>query len=404
MAGAIRDDDLFKLLVVFAFSTSPAILGYSTWTIPARGFLIILAPLFIYLLLKCRIYIRWIPVVIFFAVLLYAAHHQFYFLIPAIVAFFVLLLLFKLKEYLGFIEIPARFAPIVPIIGFAVMFSIPFFGRKFVECSVYAPIYLSYVRYTGMLIIPAVGGLGYLIFKSDKNFREYFLLLTAIFITALIYEQTYMKSFLPIFIVLFACIGIINILRSERKKHALTLISVFLIISLSFSGYYQFLHFLPTHGINERYTEDSTYTSGRWMKEYVNGSAISNDMLFGYRVAAASETTHHLTESIVLDVIYGYIEADLSQFEFYPITSEGFWFDVGKMKRDVGEDVWDNINNLYISPSNFNISYVVENTKAMGSVIWHHGRYPSKLLHYAYDNGDCVYDCGKVNIWKLLEE
>lgn len=405
MAGAIIEDDVFKFLTAFAFSTSPAILWYSTWTIPTRGLLIVLAPLLIYLLLKCRVYLRWIPIIIFFALLLYATHHQFYFLIPAFVAFVVLLLSFKLKEYIGFIKIPAKFTPIVPLMGFIVMFSIPFLGRKFIENSVYDPIYISYVRYTGMLIIPAVGGLGYMIFKSDKNFREWFLLLTVIFITALIYEPTYMKSFLPIFIIPFACIGIMNILRSERKKHILTLISVFLIISLSFSGYYQFLHFLPTHEMNERYTEDSTYTAGRWMNGCVNGSAISNDILFGYRVAAASDTTHHLVESTLISVIYGFIEADMSQFEFYPITSEDFWFDVGAMKIDMGEDTWDHINDLdQTSPSDYNISYVAENTMTGGNVFWHHGIYRSKLLHYAYDNDDCVYDCGKVNIWKLSGE
>ena len=405
MAGAIVEDDVFKFLAAFAFSTSPAILWYSTWTIPARGLFIVLVPLFIYLLLKCRVYLRWVPAIIFFAVFLYATHHLIYFLIPAFVAFFILLLLFKLKEYVEFIRIPTRFTPLVPLVGFAAMFSIPFFGHKFIELSIYAPIYESYVRYTGLMIIPAFGGLGYLIFKSNKNFREWFLLLTIIFITALIYEQTYMKSFMPIFLIPFACIGVMNILRSERKKYVLTILSAFLLISLSFSGYYQFLHFLPTHGINERYTEDSTYTAGRWMREYVNGSAISNDMRFGYRVAATSETVHHLVESTLLSVTYGFIEADISQFKFYPITSEKFWFDVGEMKIDMGEFVWNHINNLdRTSPSDFNVSYAVENTNAMGNVIWHHGRYPSKLLYYAYDNDDCVYSCGKVNIWKLSEE
>jgi hypothetical protein len=226
-----------------------------------------------------------------------------------------------------------------------------------------------------------------------------------IFITALIYEQTYMKAFLPIFVIPFACIGIMNVLRSERKKYALTIVSIFLLISLSFSGYYQFLHFLPTHGTNERYTEESTYTAGRWMMACVDGSAISSDMSFGYRIAAASDTTHHLVESTLLSVTYGFAEADLSQFEFYPITSENFWFDVGEMETDTGELIWDNINILdHTSPYDFNVSYVAENTKAGGNVIWHHGRYPSKLLYYARDNGDCVYDCGKVNLWKLPAE
>ena len=450
MAGAIMDNDLFKFLAAFAFSTSPAALDYSTWTIPARSLFFVLAPLLVYMLLKCRGYMRFVPLTIFFAVFLYATHHLIYFLLPMFFAFFVLLVLFKSKEYIKFIKIPSKFAPstifskftttdknnqagakskinliaaleriiklrsdnrigklksklypLIPIAGFAAMFSIPFFGRKFIETSVYSPIYESYVRYTGLLIIFAVGGLVYMIFKRDKSFREWFILLSVIFLTALIYEQTYMKNFIPIFAVPFICIGLVNILRSERKRYALTIVSVFLIISLCFSGYYQFLHFKPTHGINERYIEDSTYTAGRWMKDYVTGSATSNDMRFGIRMAAASETTHHLTASALLDITYGFFTVNLSQFKFYPITSEDFWFNVGVADKAWGELYWNSLNVLDVKPCRFNITYFAENTKAGGDVIWHHGRYPSKLLHLAYDEKGCVYDCGKVRVWDL---
>ena len=450
MVGAIIEDDVFKLLAAFAFSTSPAVLGYSTWTIPARGLFIALAPLLVYMLLKCRGYMRCIPLTIFFAVFLYATHHLIYFMLPVFFAFFVLLVLFKLKEYIKFIKIPSKFAlstifskftttdknnqvgaqskinliaalekiiklradnrigelksklyPLILIAGFAAMFSIPFVGRKFIETSVYSPIYESYVRYTGLLIIFAVGGLAYMIFKRDKSFSEWVMLLSVIFLTALIYEQTYMKCFLPIFAVPFICIGLVNILRSERKRYALTIVSVFLLISLSFSGYYQFLHFKPTHGMNERYIEDSTYTTGRWMKEYVTGSAISNDRFFGYRIAAASETAHHLVMYTLLTSTYGFVTVNISQFKWYPITSEEFWFDVGEVRRDLGEASWDSLNILDAKPCRFNITYFAENTKAGGDVIWHHGRYPSKLLHLAYEEKGCVYDCGKVRVWDL---
>jgi len=449
MAGAIMDNDLFKFLAAFAFSTSPAALDYSTWTIPARGLFVVLAPLLVYMLLKCRGYTRSIPLTIFFAVFLYATHHLIYFLLPVFFAFFVLLILFKLKEYIKFIKIPLRFVsstivtklttnknnqvgirskinliaaleriiklradrrigelksklyPLILLAGFAAMFSIPFIGHKFIEVSVYNPIYKSYVRYTGLLIIPAVGGLIYMIFKRDKSFREWFLLLSVIFLTALIYEQTYMKNFLPIFAVPFIGIGLVNILQSERKRYAMTIVSIFLLISLSFSGYYQFLHFSPTHGINERYIEDSTYTAGRWMKDYVAGSAISNDRFFGLRIAAASETAHHLVMYTLLTSTYGFVTVNLSQFKWYPVTSEEFWFDVGEVRRDLGEDAWDGLNSLYAKPCRFNITYFAENTKAGGNVIWHHGSYPSKLLHQAYDENGCVYDCGKVRVWEL---
>lgn len=453
LAGIINKDDVFRLLAAFAFSTSPAVLGYSTWTIPARGLFIALAPLLLYMLLQSRGYIRYVPLIVLFSVFLYATHHMIYFLFPAFFAFFVLLITFKLNEYIKSVNIPMRFVPstifskstmidkneqvgtisrinlmvvlkeiiklrtdihveglksklhpLVLTAGFVAMFLVPFLGRKFIEHSVYHPIYESYVRYIGLLIIPAMGGLTYMIFKRNKSFGDWFLLLNAIFLTALIYEQTYMKWFLPIFAAIFASIGMINILQSKRKKYALAIVSVFLLISLCFSGYYQFLHFAPTQGMNERYIEDSTYTAGRWMNYYMDNSAISNDQLFGVRLAATSDTTHHFVTKTLLDSIYGFVDVNLSRFEWYPITSEKFWFNVGIARPDLGEYTWDRLNLHHKKPNEFNITYFAENTKAGGDVIWHHGRYPSKLLHWAYNEKSCVYDCGKVRVWEVSED
>ena len=449
MAGAIIGNDRFKFLAAFAFSTSPAVLGYSTWTIPARGLFVVLAPLLIYMVIESRRYNRHIPLVIFFAVFLYATHHLIYFLLPIFFVFFVLLVTLRIKSRIKSINIPLRrFAPsttvskfttidkndqvgtglknnlvaaleeiikliahaakvrttlylLIPLVGFVIMFSVPFIGRKFVECSVYDPMYRGYVRYIGLLIVIAVGGLVHTIFKRGKSFEEWFLLMSVICLTAFIYEVTYMKWFIPIFAVLLTGIGLLNILRSERKKCALPIVFIFLLMSTTFSGYYQFLHFSPTHGTNERYMEDSTYIAGKWMKEYVTGSAISNDRFFGTRIGAASETTHHLVMYTLLASTYGFVTTNLSQFEWYPITSEDFWFDVGKVKRDMGEKIWDDLNTMDTKPNRFNITCFAENVRARGNVVWHHGIYPSKLLHLAYDERGCVYDCGKVRVWDL---
>jgi hypothetical protein len=308
---------------------------------------------------------------------------------------------FKFEEYIKAIKIPAGLMQLIPVAGFFIMFSIPFITGKFIEDSRYSPILEDYVRYTGILIIPAIGGLTYIMFKRNKSFGEWFLLLSVIMLTMLVYEQTYMKMFLPMLLVPFIGIGLINTYRL-KKKYSLTIISIFMLISLSFSGFYQYLHFLPSHGLDERYIEDSTYTSGRWMKEYATSSAISNDMVFGNRIAAASETVHYLTPIAIMDFTYRLVTINLSYYNEYPITSEEFWFNVGrKMSRDVGEDSWDNLHMLYANTSDFNITYFAENTRAEGNVIWHHGKYPSKLLNKAYNESYLVYDVGNVRVWDL---
>jgi len=280
------------------------------------------------------------------------------------------------------------------------MFSIPFFTGRFIENSRYASIDISYVRYAGILIIPAIGGLGYLILKYKKSFGEWFLLLTLIFLTAFIYQQTYMKWFLPIFIIPLACIGLINIIKFSKKiKYAIYAAIIFLVVSISFSGYYQFLHNYKESPFNERYIEESTYKTSRWMKDNINGSTISNDELFGIRIFAASETTRMLTHSATANQIYGFITINISQFKRYPLTKEAFWFS-GYEGPDIGEATWEYVNRMWKPLHEIKIAYVVENRRGKGNLIWSHGLIPSPLLKFAYEK-DLVYDTGDINIWRL---
>jgi hypothetical protein len=55
---------------------------------------------------------------------------------------------------------------------------------------------------------------------------------------------------------------------------------------------------------------------------------------------------------------------------------------------------------LWISPSNYSIRYVVEDTEAHGNIIWGHGSVQSELLRDAYFT-DCIYSTGDYKIWDL---
>lgn len=404
MMGVIINDDLIKLLAAFGFSTVPAVLNYSTWTIPTRGLFIILAPVLIYLLFKCRSSMKYIPLTFILAIFLFATHHLFYFLIPAFLGFFIIIIYFRFENYINLITIPKKMHPYFIIIGFILMFSIPFFTGRFIENSRYASIDFSYMRYVGVLIIPAIGGLGYLIFKHNKNSGEWLLLLTIIFLFMFVYQQTYMKSFMPIFLIPLACIGLTNIIRAiPIKKYGLIVIAIFLIISISFSGYIQFVNFLSISetSINQRYIEDSTYTTGRWIKNNaVDSAAISNDVLFGNRIFAESKTIHLLTDNTVVNNIYGFLDNNVSQFKRYSWTKEEFWF-YGYEGPDFGQSQWEAVNMLKDSPYDLNIRYFIENKKANGNIIWNHKSVPSKLLQKAYNDGNLLYDNGNVRVLKF---
>lgn len=401
MAGEIVDDDMFKILAAFGYSTALNVLNYSILTIPTRGLFLVLAPLLIFFILRCRKSIKYVPITFILAIFLLATHHLFYFLIPAFFSFFILINLFRFNKYTSLIKFPEKLKPILFIMGFIIMFLIPFLTGRFIEHSRYSSIDTSYVRYVGILIIPAIGGLGYLIFKNKKSFGETFLLLTVMFLFIFVYEQTYMKDFLPLFVIPLSCIGLMNIFRSSGYKSKFSSIFViFLLLSVIFAGFYMFIHNYRDNPYDDRNIEESTYDTGKWMKNNVNGQGISNDELFGSRIFAVSDTTHILTHSSATDPIYGFIKINLSNYKRYSLTSDNFWFS-GYEGLDIGEITWESVNNLRTSPYALNITYFVENTNANGNLIWNHAPKPSILLSRTYNEGDLVYDTGNARIWKL---
>lgn len=400
MAGEIINNEIFKLIAAFSISVSPAVLGYTTMTIPTRPLLIVLAPLLIYVLLKCRISKKYGLLTFILALFLFATHHLFYFILPIFFVFIIIIIAYhKYENHFKIIKFPEQFIPIFILGGFLFMFSIPFVQGRFMEgTSRYAPIYLDYIRYSGILIITAIGGLGYLIFKKNKIFGDWFLLLSIMFITPFIYEQTYMKWFFPIFLLFLGSYGLMNIVElSKKHKYNISIFVLFILLSIGFSGYYQFLHFEDV-----RYIEDSSLSTGYWIKQNANGSAISNSDYFSFRIFSASETTHLLTPSIISNQIYNFIKINITEYKRYPLSDEEFWFSGYKGGPD-REQLWENVNMLQISPNNFNIQYVVEDTRSYGNIIWRHGYTPSKILHSAYDDGILVYDSQKTKVWKLAE-
>lgn len=403
MAGELFNDDVFKFLVAFGISTSPLVVSYTTWSIPTRPLLIVFVPFTVYLLLKSRNSIKCSSLIIPLVFFLFATHHLFFFLLPVFFVYFILVFHMKLKRFVKFPRISPKAEFILVLMGFFLFFLVPFGAGKFLEKSRYAPIYIDYIRQTGLLIVFGVGGFSYLVAKQKKSFGEWLLLFSLMILTMFIYNDTYMKDFLPIFLIPVAGLGLLNITKSsvQRKNIPLLVLTVVMIVSISFTAYYQFLREYPVN-IDSRYIEDSTYRTGTWMKEYSNGSAISNNDLYGRRICAASDTVHFLTTSSILDTTYNFTSINISDFKRYPISSEEFWFS-GYNGPDVGAKQWEAVNMLQESPSYNNILYVVEDTRGEGNILWNHQAEKSKILQTAHDSGNLAYDSGRGKIWRLID-
>ncbi|TKY91316.1 MAG: hypothetical protein C5S46_06480 [Candidatus Methanomarinus sp.] len=411
-AKVFINDDVFAFFSALCFSTSLAVLNYTTWTIPARGLFVIFAPIVIYLLLKniIKINLKYLFILLIISLFLFTAHHLFYFLLPIYFSFLIIIVVFKtrlinvisLKEKLfskfNNKDISNYFTTFLILMGFLFTFSIPFITKKFLESSRYDPIFIGYLRYTGVISLFAIGGIAYLIFKKNKNSKEWFMIISMMLLMVFIFKVTYMKYFLPIITIIFISIALLNITKViSKRKNAMYILTIFLLISLTFSGYYQFLHDYGSYG---RGLRDSTYITGNWIKYNIDSNCISNDNMLGRRLFSISETTHFVDSSSILVQVYGFCTINISDYERYPLSSDDFWLS-GYEGEDVGEKIWFKTNILERSPYKYNINYVVENTNVNGNVQWRHQKVTSEVLELAYNNQTCIYDIGRINIWKL---
>lgn len=101
MAGAIFNNEIYKFLVAFGYSTSQGILFYTTWTAGTRALFIILLPLFIYGLIKSYNSIRYVLLTAVLFLLLMSTHKMFYFLLPVILGFIAVQIIFKIRTYIS---------------------------------------------------------------------------------------------------------------------------------------------------------------------------------------------------------------------------------------------------------------------------------------------------------------
>jgi len=407
MAGAIRNDDLFKFLVAFGYSVAPGLLNFSTWQLSTRGLLIVLLPLFIYLLLKTRTSLKYVPLAIILFIVLVVTHHLFYFTIPVILSYIAVTIFYKLKRHIN-IKVSDNFVNMIFISSFIIMLLIPFFTRFTISETASKYIWSdllirTYVRYAGVLLIFAVGGLIYLSLKNNKKFEEWFLLLALICLAPLSYMLRYSKWFFIIFAIILAGISLTNVARAynKRAKSVFAIIAIGLLLSVSFSAFYQYYHTnimgRPTY--NERYMEDGTYVAGLWIKDNVDKPMVGNDYVSG-RVFAISEVPTLVGDGTI-DLTYGFTNiTDLNISKVSPLSTM-YYFEgpyirtpntpfTGYYVSLLNEVDFDHTYGKRVI-SKFNLSYVIENEDIGDNVF-------IRSIHREKDN---IYDNAKIRIWCL---
>lgn len=416
LAGILWKDDTFKFLIAFLFSLNPGILGFSTWDATTRGLFIILLPLFIFLLIQTQTSLIKYGILSFILfIFLMGVHHFHYFLLPIIISLIIVKIMYKLiyrfKQYFKF-DIPNNFFNILLIISYIATFLIPFFTGLFIKGNRYLALHsmlLNNIRYNGILIFLSIPGFIYLIFKN-KGYKEWFLMFTLLLFLPIMYVQTYAHFIIIIFITLLIAYSLSNLSKNvkQRNKYAAILMIIFLLASVSFSGFYQ--HWRT--GVRQKiageyynwYMNEIDYGGAIWIKDNIdkNKRIVGNDNWQSKRIFAISEVPVFLEDLGTEMYIYGFFDLknmtiikvspfSASFYMDYPYIIDTKNFILPELYRnqlqyqDVDEGGKGIINK-------FKLSYVVEN-QYIGK---------NKFIDSLYaKEKDSIYDNGKIRLWFL---
>lgn len=405
LAGKIKNDDAFKILAAFTYSSSAGILYFTTWTTSTRGLFIILLPLAIYTLLKLYTSFKYSILVLSLIVLLFATHKLVYFLMPVIAALFAVIVFYKLNliDRFGIAKNIIYYA--IPLCFF-ILLVVPFFTRTFMESgSRYGWIVsqlLEYMRMAGPLLIFSISGFIFFLFKRNKYFGEWFLIMAVIAMTPFLYIGKYTKWFVLFLIFLLICISLINLinLATRKNKNVAYVLIVILLISTTFTCYYQFLHNLNDSSSYSRHMEEKTYVGATWIKENIGSDKrIMGGMYITSRISSISETPTMLDG--VCNLAYDFIDPNALEIKrtgsimslksyqhgFYSLcnTSSSGWASWAISSSSIEKpNSW--AQRLI---QKFNISYAVDNKDA------------SSVFYRSLNQQDLIYDNGKIRIWQL---
>jgi len=398
MAGSLYEDSLFKFLVAFGFSTSSAVLTFSTWTVSTRTlFAVILLPLILYILLKSRYSSKYYILLAFILLLGLVTHHYIFFVLIFVFTDVLLKIVYNFKKYVYVSNININ---IFYIVVFVIMISYPFFTRSFMQSeggytgTRYGFVLMliqSYFRYSGLLLLFAAVGFIYLVFKNQKNQKEWFLLISFALLSPLFYMETYIKWFLPVYFSFLSCISLANIFKKTK------IVAIILILACVFlSGYFQFIHILND---SERYLEKTDYASGMWISDRIDGNLVGTSRYTTLRIFSISETPT-LTISDLLNYMNGLISLDEGQVvQKYSKFSINYYKDSPYVLNDASSGEWyvNSLPNFNVNgksfkgfKSKFNISYFILD-------IMDYNDFTRSLL--SSDNFNHIYANGGISIW-----
>ncbi|NPE27878.1 hypothetical protein HNV12_07880 [Methanococcoides sp. SA1] len=392
-ASLISEDFLFKYLSALFFSISQGILVYTTWEVSGRGIFMVSLPLFAYLVFKMEYkFLTYFTLTIIMFISLFSSHHYAYFTIPFLLVYIVLSIFRRVDFHIKPLLTSSIYSTLL-IISIAIPFSLGLFIEYGSRYSWLIVSFVTLTRWIGPLIPFCIAGIVYSIFSVEKRKINWYFLLSFLFFVPMFFSQTYGKFLLVMFVIIFISYSFVNIFYvatvREKKSKILAYLVILIIISCSFSSFYN--HSRTSDTSSSWYMSDQTYSCGMWTRDYIpDNSNFLGTGLEAIRISATS-FGHVIVPSLrASDLAYGLVnESDIivtktsatsSEFYFEGVYSSDLNSMLGQMNWILSQnDInFPKVQNLL---NELNIRYVLNsNTKY------------AKLINSVKSNKHLIYD------------
>lgn len=327
LAGRLFPNFSFKYGVALFFSIAPGLMLFSTWEVSCRGLFIVILPLFVFLLLTETNMYKKTLLVLILLVFQFSIHHYGFILIPIICVYVGFVFLDKLN-LVGKINPYYHYLIIALILLFL---GLPFFTRSLIDSgSRYSWLITSavtIVRQVGPVVILAIGSFIYLIIKKNKSVTELLLVTLLTCFIPTIYSHTYGAFMLLLFLVIFVGISFSNLTyMAESKKHLSLVLSLLIILSVVFAGYYN--HNRTGGSDSFWYMGHDTYSAGIWGRNHIPSNSYGLDTaLETVRMFAVSEGHPITPTQSAGNLAYGFINESSIEYVQVSYLDKTFYFE-----------------------------------------------------------------------------
>lgn len=444
MAKEIKNDDFFAFIVAFSFSLSPIFLISTIWNASSRQLFVVLLPLFIWGMLRCRseTATRWgyVAFTVFLFIILLAIHHMTFLLPFIILAYLTSIIVYERGKKMMFSKKLITILPILCLIIFVLLLLPQLFRAGFYEEYYIWWKYRSGYFFEGtqwhillmnmivdygskfgpMIILGIIGFISILyrpkrvskdiisMYRAKRSFNDIFMIFVILLFVPLASFGPYaLYLFLPFMCILIG-IGtrhLIDSWKSIRKwknalrKLALPIVVAFLLISIGFSN------FMVRHWVNmpgfytTTWMTDKEYDTGLFAKEYLNenDTIMTNEYFIGIRTSAVSGTPYFTSiEPQVL--VYGWVDKEQLKLRPSFISNLFKWerlYEYTAVEERVKNDYWQlqngDIDSTLYTRTRYGINYAIENHKIVDV----------KFVQSMHETRYKIYDNGEHSVWYL---